>query len=158
MRVSLGLDKCDACLIWPWESMARARESSQHADVLPRPAARLPGRGSSLPFAELCQLPQRVLTLSPQPASVMAAHDPDHASSEKADDAPQTAVDAASVITPPPPESSASITTRRLVIMSFWAVAILLGLPLWFKTTTIYRADLPLQQMLDWADGKVLRA
>ncbi|GME28515.1 Phosphatidylinositol-glycan biosynthesis class S protein [Neofusicoccum parvum] len=87
----------------------------------------------------------------------MAAHDPDHASSEKADDAPQTAVDAASVITPPPPESSASITTRRLVIMSFWAVAILLGLPLWFKTTTIYRADLPLQQMLDWADGKTCR-
>lgn len=87
----------------------------------------------------------------------MAAHDPDHASSEKADGAPQTAVDAASVITPPPPESSASITTRRLVIMSFWAVAILLGLPLWFKTTTIYRADLPLQQMLDWADGKTCR-
>ncbi|KAF4540775.1 GPI transamidase component pig [Lasiodiplodia theobromae] len=64
-------------------------------------------------------------------------------------------VDAVPIITPPPPESPQSITTRRLVILSFWAVAVLLGLPLWFKTTTIYRAHLPLQQMLDWADGKV---
>lgn len=64
-------------------------------------------------------------------------------------------VDAVPAIAPPPPESPKSITTRRLVILSFWAVAVLLGLPLWFKTTTIYRANLPLQQMLDWADGKV---
>lgn len=77
----------------------------------------------------------------------------EHGSPDKADDALK--LDAVNAITPPPPESPQGITTRRLVILSFWAVAILLGLPLWFKTTTIYRADLPLQQMLDWADGKV---
>lgn len=84
------------------------------------------------------------------PLRDMAQQDP-----AQTDAAPDKAVDAVNVVTPPPPESSQSITTRRLVILSFWAVAILLGLPLWFKTTTIYRASLPLQQMLDWADGKV---
>ena len=55
----------------------------------------------------------------------------------------------------PPPESKEAIWTRRLVILSFWAVIILVGLPVWWKTTAIYRADLPLQIMTDWADGKV---
>lgn len=55
----------------------------------------------------------------------------------------------------PPPESKEAIWTRRLVILSFWAVVILVGLPVWWKTTAIYRADLPLQVMTDWADGKV---
>ena len=58
----------------------------------------------------------------------------------------------------PPPESTESIKTRGLVILSFWAVVILLGLPVWFWTTSIYRASLPLQDMLDWADGRVLVA
>ncbi len=56
----------------------------------------------------------------------------------------------------PPPESPKSIKTRGLVILSFWAVVILLGVPVWLWTTSIYRASLPLQDMLDWADGKVL--
>lgn len=56
----------------------------------------------------------------------------------------------------PPPESPKSIKTRGLVILSFWAVVILLGLPVWLWTTSIYRATLPLQDMLDWADGKVM--
>ncbi|KAF2136496.1 uncharacterized protein K452DRAFT_279867 [Aplosporella prunicola CBS 121167] len=55
----------------------------------------------------------------------------------------------------PPPEKPESVAIRRLVILSFWAIVIFLGLPLWWKTTTVYRADLPLQDMLDWADGKV---
>jgi len=55
----------------------------------------------------------------------------------------------------PPLESKEAIWTRRLVILSFWAVVILVGLPVWWKTTAIYRADLPLQVMTDWADGKV---
>jgi phosphatidylinositol glycan class S len=55
----------------------------------------------------------------------------------------------------PPPETSQSIWNRRLVLLSFWAVAVFFGLPVWWKTTTVYRAPLPLQQMLDWADGKV---
>ena len=56
----------------------------------------------------------------------------------------------------PPPETPNSIKTRGLVILSFWAVVILLGLPVWIWTTSIHRASLPLQDMLDWADGKVL--
>ena len=56
----------------------------------------------------------------------------------------------------PPTESSQSIKTRGLVILSFWALVILLGLPVWLWTTSIYRARLPLPDMLDWADGKVL--
>lgn len=55
----------------------------------------------------------------------------------------------------PPPESLESIQTRSLVISSFWAIVIILGLPTWWWTTSIYRARLPLQEMLEWADGKV---
>lgn len=57
----------------------------------------------------------------------------------------------------PPPESPKSIKTRGLVILSFWAVVVLLGLPVWLWTTSIYRANLPLQKMLDWADGKACK-
>lgn len=55
----------------------------------------------------------------------------------------------------PPVETSESIRMRILVLASFWAVVILLGLPVWIWTTSIHRARLPLQDMLDWADGKV---
>ncbi len=55
----------------------------------------------------------------------------------------------------PPLETLDSIRMRVLVIASFWAVVILLGLPVWIWTTSIHRARLPLQDMLDWADGKV---
>jgi phosphatidylinositol glycan class S len=55
----------------------------------------------------------------------------------------------------PPPETTESLWLRRLSILSFWAVVIFLGLPTWLKTTAIYRADLPLQEMTDWAEGKV---
>jgi phosphatidylinositol glycan class S len=55
----------------------------------------------------------------------------------------------------PPPESAESVWLRRFAIISFWAVVVLLGLPIWLKTTAIYRADLPLQVMSDWAEGKV---
>ena len=55
----------------------------------------------------------------------------------------------------PPPESSETLRVRSLVIASFWAVVIFLGLPIWWWTTSIYRARLPLQEMLEWADGKV---
>jgi hypothetical protein len=54
-----------------------------------------------------------------------------------------------------PPETSEAIWLRRCAIFSFWAVVLLLGLPIWWKTTAIYRADLPLQAMTDWAGGKV---
>ncbi len=55
----------------------------------------------------------------------------------------------------PPQETAESIRMRVLVIASFWAVVIILGLPVWIWTTSIHRARLPLQDMLDWADGKV---
>ncbi|OJD16828.1 hypothetical protein AJ78_03018 [Emergomyces pasteurianus Ep9510] len=56
-----------------------------------------------------------------------------------------------------PPEKPDAIRTRTLVISAFWAVIIFLGLPMWWKTTSIYRARLPLDEMKDWADGKACR-
>lgn len=55
----------------------------------------------------------------------------------------------------PPPESTEEIKIRSLVIFSFWAIVLFLGLPIWWRTTAIYRAKLPLNQMMDWADGRV---
>ena len=65
------------------------------------------------------------------------------------------AVNAVASSKQPPSESSYTIWTRRFTIASFWAVAIFLGLPIWWRTTTIHRASLPLQAMNAWADGKV---
>lgn len=55
----------------------------------------------------------------------------------------------------PPPETSNQIHVRTLVIIAFWAIVILLGLPIWWWTTSIHRSRLPLLEMLEWADGKV---
>lgn len=55
----------------------------------------------------------------------------------------------------PPPERPADVRRRTLVIVSFWLIVLCLGLPIWWQTTTIYRAKLPLDDMLDWADGRV---
>ncbi len=55
----------------------------------------------------------------------------------------------------PPPENPEGIRLRSLVIFSFWAVVLFLGLPVWWWTTSIHRARLPLRRMNDWADGKV---
>ena len=54
-----------------------------------------------------------------------------------------------------PPEKPESIRLRTKIVLSFWVVILLLGLPTWYKTTEIYRANLPLEQMLSWADGEV---
>ncbi|KAI1372351.1 phosphatidylinositol-glycan biosynthesis class S protein [Hypoxylon crocopeplum] len=54
----------------------------------------------------------------------------------------------------PPPEKPADIRRRTYIIASFWCIVLFFGLPIWWKTTTIYRADLPLSQMMDWADGR----
>ncbi|KAL2268219.1 hypothetical protein VTJ83DRAFT_3065 [Remersonia thermophila] len=56
-----------------------------------------------------------------------------------------------------PPEKPSDARRRSRIIFSFWLIVLLLGLPIWWKTTTIYRADLPLQEMLDWSDGKACR-
>jgi phosphatidylinositol glycan class S len=57
----------------------------------------------------------------------------------------------------PPPEKPFEIKRRSYVVLSFWLIIILLGIPIWWKTTSIYRADLPLDAMLQWADGKACR-
>lgn len=62
---------------------------------------------------------------------------------------------AAALAKQPPPETKESLWLRRLSILSFWVVVVFLGLPIWLKTTAIYRAELPLQDMTDWAEGKV---
>jgi len=55
----------------------------------------------------------------------------------------------------PPPEPAKDIHVRSFVIFVFWAIVIFLGLPVWWWTTSIHRSRLPLQEMLEWADGKV---
>ncbi|MCJ1243860.1 GPI transamidase component [Trapelia coarctata] len=57
----------------------------------------------------------------------------------------------------PPPEPAKDIHVRSLVIFAFWAIVIFLGLPVWWWTTSIHRSRLPLQEMLEWADGKACR-
>jgi phosphatidylinositol glycan class S len=56
----------------------------------------------------------------------------------------------------PPPEKAEAVRIRSFVVWSFWVVILLLGFPMWWQTTSIYRARLPLQEMMEWADGKVL--
>lgn len=55
----------------------------------------------------------------------------------------------------PPPEKPSQTNNRTYIILSYWLVVIFLGLPVWWKTTAIYRANLPIDGMMQWADGKV---
>jgi phosphatidylinositol glycan class S len=89
--------------------------------------------------------------------SMMAEPDASLASDGDAKTSPfsEKPLDAVRAQKQPPPESAESIWLRRLAILSFWAVVVCLGLPVWLRTTAIYRADLPLQEMTDWAEGKV---
>ncbi|KAF9108458.1 GPI transamidase component [Mortierella sp. GBA35] len=48
---------------------------------------------------------------------------------------------------------AANDKTRRMVILSVWAVVIL-GLPLWWKTTRVYRAELPYDSIDQWNQWK----
>ncbi|KAJ6437353.1 GPI transamidase component PIG-S [Purpureocillium lavendulum] len=57
----------------------------------------------------------------------------------------------------PPPEKPSETRRRSYIVLSFWLIVLVLGLPIWWKTTTIYRADLPFDRMLQWADGKACR-
>ncbi|KAK4136293.1 hypothetical protein BT67DRAFT_418470 [Trichocladium antarcticum] len=57
----------------------------------------------------------------------------------------------------PPPEKPSDVRRRSRIILSFWLIVLCLGLPIWWQTTSIYRADLPLHEMLEWADGKACR-
>ena len=68
--------------------------------------------------------------------------------------APPNAV-SSTVRNKPPPEKTEAVSLRTKVVLSFWAVIVLLGIPTWLRTTSISRASLPLQDMLNWADGLV---
>ncbi|KAI9840102.1 MAG: GPI transamidase component [Sclerophora amabilis] len=57
----------------------------------------------------------------------------------------------------PPPESPQSIRTRTHIVLSWWSIVVIIGLPIWWMTTSIYRAKLPLPVMMEWADGKACR-
>jgi GPI-anchor transamidase subunit S len=54
-----------------------------------------------------------------------------------------------------PPEKPEAVSLRTKIVFSFWAIIICLGLPVWHQTTSIYRATLPLDEMLGWADSAV---
>ncbi len=70
-------------------------------------------------------------------------------------EAPAAAVSAIPKKKGPPPEKPENIRIRLYVIAAFWAIVLFIGLPIWWWTTAIYRADLPLDAMMDWADGRV---
>ncbi|KAJ2896466.1 GPI transamidase component PIG-S [Zalerion maritima] len=70
---------------------------------------------------------------------------------------PSTAVSAAPSRKEPPPEEPHDVRRRSYVILSFWLIVLLLGLPIWWHTTAIYRASLPLDEMGEWADWKACR-
>jgi phosphatidylinositol glycan class S len=82
---------------------------------------------------------------------------PEQMSSKTNEDAPEGAVEAIKK-KEAPPETAFSTRQRYYVLASFWAIIVLFGLPIWWKTTAIYRASLPLDQMMDWADGRVMLA
>lgn len=54
-----------------------------------------------------------------------------------------------------PPETREAVWTRTFVVTAFWCVVLFLGLPMWWKTTSVYREKIPLDEMQDWADGNV---
>ena len=53
-----------------------------------------------------------------------------------------------------PALTRAELRNRGHIVLSFWVVILVLGLPLWYLTTSIYRAPLPLSQMTAWSEGK----
>ncbi|GAA5910726.1 GPI-anchor transamidase GPI17 [Sporobolomyces salmoneus] len=43
-----------------------------------------------------------------------------------------------------------NLKTRRITLFSFWTVFVLLGVPLWWKTTSLERRQLPEQRIQQW--------
>lgn len=86
-------------------------------------------------------------TAGQQPAAPPASEDAPVAAAAKTAGAKE--------LKPPPPEAPADTRRRSYIVLSFWVIVLLLGIPFWWHTTSIYRADLPLEDMLRWANGKV---
>ncbi|KAM3514193.1 hypothetical protein MY11210_002184 [Beauveria gryllotalpidicola] len=59
--------------------------------------------------------------------------------------------------TPPPAEKPSDARRRSYIVWSYWLIVVFLGLPIWWQTTAIHRAHLPLDGMMQWADGKACR-
>jgi phosphatidylinositol glycan class S len=72
-----------------------------------------------------------------------------------APDGSKPSVDGTAESPSPPPEKANAIWTRRIIIFAFWTVVATLGLPHWIWTTSIYRSELPVEQMTQWAEGHV---
>ncbi|KAI9034412.1 phosphatidylinositol-glycan biosynthesis class S protein [Hyaloraphidium curvatum] len=41
---------------------------------------------------------------------------------------------------------------RTLIVVSIWLTVVLVGVPVWWKTTEVYRAPLPFAEMASWAE------
>ncbi|GJJ67840.1 GPI-anchor transamidase subunit S [Entomortierella parvispora] len=59
-------------------------------------------------------------------------------------------------MTLPKDRTAAQDRTRRMVLLSIW-IAILLGFPLWWKTTRVYRAELPFDEVEQWSQWSSCR-
>lgn len=57
-----------------------------------------------------------------------------------------------------PDSPSAKVPANTYVVVAFWALVLFFGLPVWWKTTTVHREAIPLDEMQDWASGKVSTA
>lgn len=55
----------------------------------------------------------------------------------------------------PAPRSAVQGKGSNAILFAFWAVVVLLGVPLWLWTTSIHRANLPMESMNEWSNGKV---
>ena len=75
--------------------------------------------------------------------------------SHKDSDKPPDLVKVANAVEKPPKESEESKWRRRYVLLSFWLLVLLVGVPFWWNTTTVYRANLPYSTMDSWAEGEV---
>ncbi|SCV27089.1 related to GPI transamidase component PIG-S [Fusarium fujikuroi] len=71
--------------------------------------------------------------------------------------APGDVKDTSAAPSAPPPEKQSDIYRRTRIVISFWLIVLCLGVPIWWRTTTIYRANLPLDGMMQWAEGKACR-
>lgn len=139
-------------------------------DPGPGPARPVTTFAGAHPFLSVPQPPRRRRrrgrrNVASAAMSATTSHDVDmaaqvHPVTASASTTPPAAVaaDATSRRKEPPPEKPSDSRRRSVVILSFWLIVLCLGLPIWWRTTTIPRASLPLDDMMDWAVGKVRRA